>query len=98
MENGLSNLSVRDYILVANAIIIPVIVWYKTKRHYQKRNLKKADLQNDNSSLNNIEKHLDIYERLLDDVVNRHTEEKKALEEIIVNLRKEIAFLQQKNS
>lgn len=67
--------------------------WFFTKRHFETRELKQADISIDSSSSDVVSKNLDLYQRMLDDVEERY-QMKLSLRDIeIDNLEKENATL-----
>lgn len=58
--------------LIIALIVSPLITWFFVNRHYQQRELKTKDLENDSSQSGVVAQNLDLYQRMLDDVESRY--------------------------
>jgi len=83
--------------------LIPLITWFVTKRHFQKRDLKDRDVNIELNQLEILSKNLDLYQRMLDDVETKYEErafksdaEKEELEKTIEELKIKIEALEKK--
>jgi len=86
IENNISTL--------LSLILIPLITWLFTKRHFQKKDLKDRDVNTESNQSEIVSKNLELYQRMLDDIEKRYEErifksdkEKEELEMIILELQ-----------
>jgi gas vesicle protein len=74
-------------------IILPIVTWFGSKRHFQSRDLKDKDADI-------MAKNVSLYQKLLDDLDERYDNRVKKLEEDhkeeIKILKKEIADLKER--
>lgn len=78
---------------IITIITIP-ITWLVSKRHFQKRDLKKEDITIESNQSEIVSKNLDLYQRMLDDIEKRYENrifksdaERLKLEKDIKNLK-----------
>ena len=53
------------------------IIWFFTKRHFQKKELNSLEIQNEISSVDKVGKVLDLYQELIDDLKVQYAEQKE---------------------
>lgn len=92
-----------DLISVISDFIVPIlsslVVWFFTKRYFQKADLKKLNVEIDSSMYDTLVKHLDVYKRIfldLDQTLAKKEERIKALEIENILLKERITALENK--
>ena len=63
--------------------------WFFTKRHFESRDLKEADISINSNSSDVVSKNLELYQRMLDDIEERYQAKVNSRDVEIKNLEKE---------
>lgn len=75
---------------IISLVLMPALAWFFTKRHFQHRELKKLDQENQLTSSDIIHRNLEIYQKMLDDVESRYEEKLKKRDDEYKTLEKEL--------
>ena len=92
----------KNAVFLIGTVIIPLVAWFGSKRYFQAKDLKSKDIENDSGISEVLNKNLDLYQRMLDDIEERYEntlskrdEEIKVLEGKAVDLDTEIKLLKE---
>lgn len=88
------NWIIENLFQIISLVITPILVWFLTKKHFQKRDLKDRDVSTESNQAEVISQNLGLYQIMIDDIRKRYNEEIQdaynkidALENIIKDLR-----------
>ena len=93
--NNLINNNITSIIITG---ITGAISWFFTKRHFQSKELKSKDLQNEESTSNVVGQNLELYQRMLDDYTERKDKELQDAYDKIEALKIKVEKLEKENA
>lgn len=70
-----------------------IVIWFATKRHFQKRKLKMQDISISSDQTDLVYKNIELYQKMIDDIETRYQENIKKRDQEIAELEEELRLM-----